>query len=563
MNYSIKRNKGLLIFAMLLNVITAVASVFIAKLLQKIIDLAITGDMISFQRILVITVLYIIILGLLTYWSSLIGKKLICKLTKTLRERVFYGIVQRNMQNFGRDNSADYISALTNDIKLIEENYFAPALVTLQYIVIFLVTCIMLFQISPFITACLFFCMILMLVLPGLIGNRMQARQDELSKQLSMFTSKLKDFFSGFEVIKSYRMELPIKKEFNEKNHILTEAKYRADKLLALNEGISGIFAYLTQLSGLFLGAYMIIQGKMSLGTLVAVVQLSGTFISPVMIILQNIPLLQGIKPVIARMSNLENFTDQSFQGRNNPSLQKGIEVKELNFSYDQEKPVIRDVTLQIEQGKKYAIVGKSGCGKTTFVKLLTGNLSEYSGIIRYDNNELHELDMEELQNMISVIQQNVYIFDSTIQHNITLYQSYEQQELEEALQMSGADQFLEKIPEGMLSLAGENGASLSGGQRQRIAVARALIRKKRMLVLDEGTSAVDMQTAYDIEHRLLDMGDLTLITITHKLSDELLKLYDYIIYMEDGRIEEVGSLEELINNNAGFLQFYTLQQYE
>lgn len=560
MKYCVMKNKGLFVLALMFNVITAVASVFIAKLLQRVIDMAMGGDMNSFLNILVITILYILLIGVLNYVTSLVSKKLINRLIKTLREIVFHGIAQRNLQDFTKINSADYISALTNDSKLIEENYFAPILVTLQYIVIFIVTSVLLFQISPFITLCLLVCLVLMLVLPGLIGTRLQARQNELSVQLSTFTSKIKDIFSGFEVIRSYQMEAQIKTDFNKQNHVTTISKYRVDKLLALNEGISGIFAYLTQLSGLFLGAYMIIQGKMSLGTLVAVVQLSGTFISPVMIILQNAPLIQGIKPVINRLNEFANYTDQSFQGTLSPSLQNRIEVKNLSFSYD-ESPVLSKVNLQIERGKKYAIVGKSGCGKSTLIRLITGNRSEYEGSIFFDENELQELDIEQLQSMISIIQQNVYIFDDTIEQNITLSNTYKKEELEEALHISGVDQFLELLPQGLHSVAGENGSALSGGQRQRIAVARALIRNKKILVLDEGTSAVDMQTAYDIEYQLLKRKDLTLITITHKLSAEILKQYDSIVYMEDGAVAEVGTLAELIENKSGFFQFYTLKE--
>lgn len=561
MKYCLMKNKGLLVLTVILNLITSVASVFIARLLQKVIDSAISGNMASFQKIMLYSVVYIISLGVMNYLYSLFSKKLICRLIKMLRARVFIGIMQRNIQDFTKVNSADYISALTNDIKLIEDNYLIPALVTLQYVVMFLVTSVMLFQISPLITLCLFICMVIMFVFPGIIGKYLQIRQNELSVQLSSFTSTIKDFFTGFDVIKSYQIEKHIKQEFMNKNEIAMNSKYRTDKLFAVNEGVSGILASLTQFSGLFLGAYFIIQGKISAGTLVALVQLSGTFISPVMMIFQNIPKIQSIKPIVKRMNELEEYNNKTFQGAVKPSFHNGIEVKDLGFSFDSNQPVLSNVNLWINRSKKYAIVGKSGCGKTTLVKLVTGNYADYEGTIQYDDREIRDLDIEKLQDMISVIQQNVYIFDDSIQQNISLYETYTNQEMEEALKLSGVDQFLMKLPEGISSFAGENGASLSGGQRQRIAVARALIRKKQILVLDEGTSAVDMQTAYDIESRLLAINDLTLITITHNLSEDLLELYDQIIYMEDGRIVEVGKLDELLKNKSGFHQFYTLQK--
>ena len=147
-----------------------------------------------------------------------------------------------------------------------------------------------------------------------------------------------------------------------------------------------------------------------------------------------------------------------------------------------------------------------------------------------------------------SVIHQNIYLFDETIYDNICLHQEYSKERVEQAVEESGLTGFLSELPDGLGYQAGENGADLSGGQRQRIAVARALIRHKPLLILDEGTSAVDRKTAYDIESRLLKKEDLTLITVTHHLNKELLEQYDEIIYMEDGRIKEKGNFEKLFH---------------
>ncbi len=557
----LKKNKLLLVITVLFNIISSAAAVFLAKLLQKVIDTAISGDMPAFQKILMVSVIYIFLLGILSYLYSLCSKRLIRNLTKMLRQKAFYGIFRKNVQDFTSVNTADYISAFTNDIKLIEENYIIPSLMTLQYAVIFAVTLIMLFKISPLITLCLIGCMIVMFVIPSLLGKPLQIRQEVISKQLSVFTSKLKDLFSGYEVIKSFQMGNHIKREFVNENDKTANAKYRADKLFALNEGISGILAYLTQFSGLFIGAYLIIKGDITAGTLVALIQLSGTFVSPIMMIMQNVPKIKSINPVIKRMEELAEYTDMSFTGTLKPSFTDSITVKDLSFSYETNQPVLMNASLMLHKNKKYAIVGKSGCGKTTLIKLLTGNYSIYDGDITYDDTSLRNLDIEKIHKMISVIHQNIYMFDDSIRQNICLYDTFTDKEMEDALKTSGVAQFLERMPNGLSSQVGENGFNLSGGQRQRIAVARALIRKKQILILDEGTSAVDMQTAYDIESRLLAINDLTLITITHSLSEDLLGLYDQIIYMEEGAVAEMGSLTELLSKQAGFYRFFNLQK--
>ncbi len=557
----IRKNKLLLIITALLCIISSAASVYFAKLLQKIIDSAINLNMPAFQRILMMSVVYLLLLGVLSYLYSLCGKRLIRNVTKTLRQKAFYGIFRRNVRDFTEVSTADYISALTNDIKLIEENYIIPFLLTMQYGVMFLVTLAMLFSVSPLITICLFGCVIITFLIPSLMGVPLQTRQELLSKQLSLFTSKLKDLFSGYEVIKSYQMESHIKKDFENENAAAAGAKYQTDKLFALSEGVSGVLAGITQFSALFIGAYLIIRGEITAGTLVAIIQLSGTFISPVMMIIQNIPKIQSIRPVMKHIDELADYTDSMFTGTSLPSFSDRITAKNLSFSYDKNQPILISANLTLYKNKKYAIIGRSGCGKTTLIKLLSGNYSSYEGSITYDGNNLHDISISKLQQMISVIHQNIYMFDDSIEQNISLFDTYSSQELEDALKASGVLAFLERIPGGLSYQVGENGANLSGGQRQRVAVARALIRKKPILILDEGTSAVDMQTAYDIESRLLEIDELTLITITHNLSSDLLKLYDQIIYMEDGFIVEMGTLNELIANQAQFYHFFHLQK--
>ena len=557
----LKKNKIVLAVTILLNVVTSVAAVFLAKLLQKVIDVALSGKREVFLGTLLFSIGYIVLLGIVSYLYSLCSKILIRNLTRMMRKNAFLGIMKRNAQDFTSVNSADYISALTNDVKLIEENYIQPSLLVLQYGVMFLVTLVLLFTISPFITLCLLGCMIVMFVLPGLMGKALQTRQEMCSRQFSVFTSRLKDFLAGYEVITTFQIGTHVRKEFIKENEAIASVKYKADKLFALNEGISGILAYLTQFSGLFIGAYLIIQGEITAGTLVALIQLSGTFVSPVMMILQNIPRIQSITPVIKRIRELSEYTDISFTGTREPSFQESITVQDLSFAYESETPVLTNTEITMQKGRKYAIVGKSGCGKSTLVKVLTGKYPGYTGSIAYDGVSMRELDMEKMQSMTSIIHQNVTMFDDTIKQNICLFEEFADDDLREALVQSGVISFLEGMQEGLLSKTGENGSNLSGGQRQRIAVARALLRHKPILILDEGTSAVDMQTAYDIESGLLAMQELTLITITHNLSADILGRYDQIIYMEDGSVAETGPLSELLSRKGRFYQFANLQK--
>lgn len=560
MKECLKENRFLLAATVLFSVFTSAISTFVALFLQRIVDVALAKDLPGFWQLVIAAGIYLAAYGLFFLLYSLFSKVFLRNLTKQLRSRVFAGVMRQGYADFTGTNSADYLSALTNDIKLVEENYLLPLLQTLQYAVMALVTLVLLFALSPLVTGCLLVCMLLTYLIPSLMGKALQSRQDAQSSRLSSFTAKLKDIFSGYEVIRSYQMNGPVSKRFEAENSQLAKAKFKADRLFAINESLSGVLSSLTLMVTVFLSAFLVIQGSITMGTTVALVQLGSSFVMPIMMIMQGMPKITGIRPVIKRLDTLANYQDQTFTGREEPVFQKELKAQGVRFAYE-EHPVLNGVDVTIEHGKKYAVVGGSGCGKTTLIRLFTGCYGGYEGTVCLDGKELHDLDIHKVQRMLSVIHQNIYMFDATVRDNICLYRKFAPEELEVALQRSGVDQFLPELAQGLDTPVGENGSNLSGGQRQRIAIARALIQKTPLLILDEGTSAIDMQTAYDIESSLLSLPELTLITITHKMSEELLGKYDSILFMENGKVAQAGNLKTLLAQKGPFSQFFFLRE--
>lgn len=561
MKQSIRQNKMLLAVTLLFSIITSAAGVLIAIILQKVIDAAMQGDMLLFKKIVILSVAYLLLLSLFGFMYAICSKALIRNLTLSLRERVFRGVFRRNAEEFTSSNTADYLSALTNDIKLLEDNYIQPLLLTLQNVVVFAASLIILLYLSPLITLILVVCMILMFTVPSLFGKALQDKQSAVSARMSIFTTSVKDLLSGYEVIKSYAMGKHTEQKFQQENTPAANTRFAADRLFAANESLSETLAILTQFSVVFIAAYLIISGDFSAGSLVALVQLSGGFVGPVLVVMQNLPKIQGVKPVVQRINDLASEEAQPKSGLLEPVFNENLEISRLHFAYQQGNQVLSDINLSLQKGKKYALVGRSGCGKSTLVKLLSGYYDRYEGSITLDGINIKQLDPERLQQMTATIHQNVYMFDTDIKQNICLHEEFSEEVMETALHTSGVHKFVEKMPSGLLTTVGENGSQLSGGQRQRIAVARALIRSKPILILDEGTSAIDMQTAYEIESRLLTLKELTLITITHNMNEELLGLYDEIIYMENGRIAEVGCFQELRVRGGGFAAFCSLHK--
>lgn len=558
-NYIIKQ-KGLLAITILFGSIFSVGSTLVALILKDVIDVAISQDLNRFTSIVFETILYLTVLGLCYWVYAVFSKKFICKVTKMLRSAVFNGIFKKNISDFRTVNSADYLSALTNDVKNLEDNFFLPLLLCLQNIIVFITSFAVMLYLSPLVMLCLFLAMFLLITVPSLFQKAIQNRQDIFSQKQSGFTIAIKDFLSGFEVIRSYRMNAYTMTAFSKKNETIYASKYSLDKIVSAVEALSTMLGVFVQCSVLFVSAYLIITGKITAGTLVGLVQVSGTIVVPIQVLSQNIPKIQGTQPIIKRLNNFVNYHDDTFIGTIVPTFKRDITIKNLQFGYSKEKKIIQGINFSFEKGKKYALVGKSGCGKTTLINLLNGYYGDFDGEVLYDGIDMLKLDIEKLNELSSVIHQNVYMFDESIKDNICLHKQISQTDLQNSLTMSGVNIFLDE-EKTLETSVGENGNNLSGGQRQRVAVARALVQEKPILILDEGTSAVDMQTAYDIESQLLKINDLTVITITHSLNSELLKNYDQVIFMENGRISETGSFDKLFLNKGAFYDFFCLKK--
>lgn len=557
----LKNNKLLLFLTILFTAISSLSYVFIAILLQQVMDIVDARDVDSFIRILFFSLSYFILMGLFMYLQSIFSKRFICKIMKSVRSKTFAGIERHTMEDYLKNNTADYLSAITNDVKMIEDNYLLPLLQVIQYTIIFLSSLAVMVYFDVIVTICVIVAIALMFVVPSLFGKLLAKRQDAYSEMLSKFTNCVKDLLTGFEVIKAYRMKKYVLERFESTNESTIRAKYLADRTVGANEAISMVLALLVQVVVVFLSAYFIIIGRITAGTLLGMVQVSSNLANPLLIIFSNIPKIKSINPIIKKLNTFADYQIEDMLRKGIPTFNDRINISDLHFSYDDVKEVIKGITIRIEKGRKYAFVGKSGCGKSTLIKLLAGYYSKFEGDIQYDSESISVLNIDKITAMSSVIHQNVYMFDESIVDNICLHESFSEEELSSALFASGLSEFIAQIPNGKEYMVGENGSNLSGGQKQRIAVARALIRKKPLLILDEGTSAIDMQTAYDIESRLLKLSDLTLLTITHAMNKDILEQYDEIIFMEDGKVIEHGNFETLVNRGAKFYDFYKLKK--
>lgn len=346
------------LFTILLTIISSLATVYVALLLQEVIDLATKKDFNQFGKTIIIALLYFVLLGVLKYLSTLFGKKMIKIITRSMRTDIFLGIMNKNTSEFAKVNSADYISLLSNDIKIIEENYLLPMLQILSNIAVFVGTLVLILKYSPLVAIYLFVAMFIMFIVPSLIGKNMQSKQNELAAQYALFTKSIKDYFSGFEVIKSYNMKNFVEKKFLNENKELAQVKYNADKLLSLNETVSDVLATVSMLSVIFIGAYLVLIDNITVGTLVALIQLSSFFVNPIMIIMQSLPKIKSTKPILERIENNACIQNENISGVP-VKYENEILFNNVSFSYDinSEQKVLNNISLRFKKGKNMQLL--------------------------------------------------------------------------------------------------------------------------------------------------------------------------------------------------------------
>ena len=559
-NYIFK-HKFLLVLTVMIRCIGAMMQVFIALLIQQLIDIIIAKDMSAFISSALFAVVYFLLMGVVDYLTSTTQAWYLKKTLTILKQDLFKGLIAKDYPTFYSTNTADYLSNLTNDINLIETNYIVPFLMMIGDVVIFVATTILLLWMSPLITGAMFLVAILLLIIPAIFGRKLQSRQNQVSKQQSVFTTHVKDILEGYEVVKSYRMTNSVISQFNHTNQMLEQDKFKSTHLKGISQAISLIFGFGTHIIGILIAGYFIITGSMSVGSLFAVMELANGVQGPIMWIMQKVTMIQGMRGVNEKILGIIKEGQKEIKEEVLSSFEESIVLDQVQFAYEADHPVLKGISYTFEKNKKYAIVGESGCGKSTLIKLMMGYYREYDGKILVDRQDVNGKTPLSMNELATMIHQNVYLFDKTIGENVLLHHQFSEEQINQALIQSGVSKFITKLSEGLNTSVGENGKNLSGGQKQRVAIARALIQQMPILMLDEGTSALDLQTAYDIEKTLLDIDELTIITITHKLNEEILSHYDEIIVMEQGQIVEAGSFNKLLNAQGAFYELYTLKQ--
>ena len=555
-----RNNKLYLAMTVLAALLGAAGNLVISWLIKEVADL-ISGDCpFGIGTLLLIAAGSLLLFGIAGVLDYFYLSRFRAKAIRQYRAYVFDRILEKGVQAFAGENTSLYLSALSNDVNTIETSFIVPLQGVIQVVVTFIGALGLMLWYSPLLTLVAIGFSLLPILVSILLGDKAAKAETAVSDQKESYTGMLKDALTGFAVIKSFKAESNMARMHGESNDGVAAATSRRIKVNVLVDYASNMAGGILQFGVFFVAAALALAGKgITAGTALVFVQLLNYVLAPIQVLpsfyagtKSSFGLIDKLAAALAR-----NIPDEGEPIT--PQLTQGIAVKDLSFAYEADKPVLRDVDMELKAGGCYALVGASGSGKSTILNLLMASSRDYKGEIRYDDRELKTVSPGSLYDLVSIIQQNVFVFNSTIRDNITMFSAFPEEEIDRAVRLSGLGKLIEE--KGADYLCGENGVGLSGGERQRISIARALLRKTPVLLVDEATASLDAETSYGVLDAILKLDGYTRVIVTHDLDESILRRCTGLFALKNGCVSEQGTFDALMAQKGYFYSLFTVSQ--
>ena len=535
MNSVISKNKGIVILTSILLTVASLSNVIMTLMLAKLFDTIVASDIDRFMKQSLYLVIMWVIIITFNYLAGIKKAEAIKRMNNTVRNTILETLVDKDYENYKDEDTGAYVSWLSNDITLIENNGFENIFEIVSQVSTLVFSLCGLVYIHYYTLVAVSFLGVIMTLIPKLVNKKIQEQSTKMSQEQEKFLSKTKENVMGYEVLYSYNLLDVFQEKILQGADVLEKSKYKFKQLNLILEGLLTITNIISQLGLIFFTGCLSILGYTTVGSIIPTGNLAGSLFSSFGKMISSITIIKSTSPIFEKFENnrIEKDNTSSYN-KKELEFKKSIELRNVSFSYNGSANVLNNVSVVFEKGKKYAIVGESGCGKTTLIKLITGYLKDYDGEIYIDNIKKEEYRPDSIRNSMSYISQNSYMFKDTIKNNIQLYEIFDKENLDKAIKDSSLNEFVDSLEDKCNSIIGEDGGNISGGQKQRISIARALIRNKKILILDEGTSALDKENATNVEDRLLNDPNLTVIFVTHKIDTEFLDKFDKVINLDE-----------------------------
>ena len=517
--------KNLVLFCLIVGGATAqiLAGVLNARAFNAIISFNLQEFLITMGIITLLWITFLLLLAIRMPYETAVTQ---CMITE-MRKDIAQDLQGLDYVDYHEYKTGSFSSWLTTDINTIEtsgfRNFYQIVTMIVQTIgsiigLIYFHWSILLFSVvGAFIT----------LWLPSLGQKKLHAAMGEMTREQENFLSTISNTLKGFDTLFSYNLLSKIVSAVTGASKKVADKKYNQSKATALTAILGASGNVISQVGVLLLTGYLAFLGATTIGAITAAEALSNN-------IFNSVGNMAGLLAELRSTQSIFDKFSQISKKKDNEKAQfikqaNDIQLNQLSYHYG-DNVVVDQLSYQFEQHKKYAIVGPSGSGKSTLLKILSGRLLDYGGSAKVLGNEIKSTDGSSLRDHVIYLDQDPHMFEGTLRENITLGEEFTAHEINQALEKAGLLSYIELYPGLLDKDIGEDGRLLSGGQRQRLALARGFIRNKKIVLLDEGTSNLDNQTAKQIEQGLVNNDELTVIMITHHLSEELREKLDDVL---------------------------------
>lgn len=479
-----------------------------------------------------------------------------------LRRRIAAKIDALPVGYFEKTSTGDVLSRITNDVDTLGMNLNASVTQLITGVATVLGVVIMMLSISPIMTLVALIIIPVSLLIVSVVVKRSQKYFRMQQNRLGAINGQVEETFSGHAVVRAFGKEDEVVEKFRQTNEELRESAWKSQFLSGLLMPIMTFVSNLGYVVVAVVGALFAIQGRITVGDIQAFIQYMKNFTQPLTQLAQISNVLQQMAAAAERVFEFLDAEEE----KDEPAkilvaeVKDNVEFVHVSFSYEPGKPVITDFSASVKEGQTVAIVGPTGAGKTTMVKLLMRYYDVDSGAIRIGGHDVREFDRNDLRSMVGMVLQDTWLFKGTIRENIR-YGNLEatDEQVEAAAKAAFADHFIRTLPGGYEMEINEDASNISQGQRQLLTIARAILADRRMLILDEATSSVDTRTE-ELIQRAMDrlMHGRTSFVIAHRLST--IRNADLILVVQNGNIVEQGNHTELLARGGAYANLYNSQ---
>lgn len=454
-------------------------------------------------------------------------------------------VLSKDISAFSRENTGAYASAVSNDLNTIRVSYLESLPYLAELVLNFAGTVVLMLAYDVRLALIAFGVSLLPILLSSFRVNQVAECEEQLAEANGGFLSAFTEMLTGFRAVKSMRAEGSVAAR-------LLKVNRKASDTFADREHTEISVAYIASLSGhiariaFFFISLLLSKNDpaVTVGVIIAFTQLMSNIVQLAVTVPELLANVKAADKLMERHDGMLALSQAEGEDRV-VSCGEKVEADNVSVSYGEGQEVLRSLSLSLPAGGCYAILGESGSGKTTLLNLLSGAKRDYTGSVRYDGQDIRDVSGERLFELISVIHQETFLFDATIEENITLFRPVDRAVLEDAVKKAGLEELVKE--KGLDYACGENGANLSGGEKQRVGIARSILLGSGVLLLDEATSALDIRTGSRLIRTVQQMEGKTRIAVTHDVYPELMDNFDRIIVLKDGQIAGQGKYSELL----------------